>query len=86
MFLSAIAVVRAYLALFTGARHFSTVSLGISRRERLAVLTLATLVLVGGLFPQPGVASRHQGASEILAARAGHSEPSSFRLASAPAP
>ena len=53
--LNGIAVVRAYFLLFTGARHVSTVSLGIGLRERIAVLTLSALILGGGLFPQPGV-------------------------------
>ncbi len=61
-----IAVVRAYFRLFTGARHASTVSLGVGLRERIAVLTLAALILGGGLFPQPGIASRHRAAVDIL--------------------
>jgi NADH-quinone oxidoreductase subunit M len=61
-----IAVVRAYFRLFTGARHASTVSLGITPRERIAVLTLVALILGGGLFPQPGIASRYQAAMSIL--------------------
>jgi NADH-quinone oxidoreductase subunit M len=67
--LNGIAVVRAYLLLFTGARHMSTVSLDISPRERISVLTLAALVLAGGLFPQPGVSSRTLAAERILATR-----------------
>ncbi|MBL8799559.1 MAG: oxidoreductase, partial [Planctomycetia bacterium] len=55
--LNGIAIVRAYFLLFTGARHASTVSLAITPRERFAVLTLAALILGGGLFPQPGIAS-----------------------------
>ncbi len=68
--LNGIAVVRAYFWLFTGTRHTSTVSLGIGIRERLAVLTLAALILGGGLFPQPGVASRFHAAQLILTDRA----------------
>lgn len=64
--LNGIAVVRAYLMLFTGAKHSSTISLAIIPRERIAVLTLALLILVGGLFPQPGVASRHEVAEAVL--------------------
>lgn len=64
--LNGIAVMRAYFLLFTGARHASTVSLGIGLRERIAVLTLAALVLGGGFFPQPGVASRQRAAEEII--------------------
>jgi NADH-quinone oxidoreductase subunit M len=67
--LNGIAVVRAYFLLFTGARHVSTVSLGIGPRERAAVLALAALVLGGGLFPQPGVSTRQRAAEEILEGR-----------------
>jgi NADH-quinone oxidoreductase subunit M len=67
--LNGIAVVRAYLLLFTGTRHTSTVSLEISPRERVSVLTLAALVLGGGLYPQPGVNSRHLAAEEIFEQR-----------------
>jgi NADH-quinone oxidoreductase subunit M len=67
--LNGIAVVRAYFLLFTGARHVSTVSLGIGPRERAAVLTLAALIFGGGLFPQPGVSTRQRAAEEILEGR-----------------
>lgn len=61
-----IAVVRAYFLLFTGTRHWSSVSLAITPRERFAVLTLAALILGGGLFPQPYIASRHRAAEVLL--------------------
>lgn len=64
--LNGIAVLRAYFLLFTGARHVSTVFLGIGLRERVAVLTLSTLILGGGFFPQPGVTTREHAAEEIL--------------------
>lgn len=64
--LNGIAVLRAYFLLFTGARHVSSVSLQIGRRERIAVFTLSALILGGGLFPQPGVETRHRAAEEIL--------------------
>jgi NADH-quinone oxidoreductase subunit M len=67
--LNGIAVLRAYLLLFTGARHASNVALGIVPRERLAVLTLSVLIFGGGLFPQPGIVTRHQAAEEILRER-----------------
>ncbi len=67
--LNGIAVVRAYLLLFTGAKHVSAVSLEIGLRERIAVLTLAALILGGGLFPQPGVSSRYLAAEQILERR-----------------
>jgi NADH-quinone oxidoreductase subunit M len=64
--LNGIAVMRAYFLLFTGARHVSTVSLRIGVRERIAVLSLAALVLGGGLFPQASVTSRDRAAEELL--------------------
>jgi NADH-quinone oxidoreductase subunit M len=78
--LNSIAVVRAYLLLFTGARRTS-VALSITVRERIAVLTLAALILGGGLIPQPGVASRQRAAMQILEERQGQST-----LARQPAP
>jgi NADH-quinone oxidoreductase subunit M len=61
-----IAVLRAYFLLFTGGRHVSSVSLAITWRERLAVLTLATVILGGGLAPQWGIESRHGAAKAVL--------------------
>jgi NADH:ubiquinone oxidoreductase subunit 4 (subunit M) len=68
--LNGIAVVRAYFYLFTGARHVSSISLAISTRERIAVLTLAAMILGGGLFPQPGVTTRELAAKAVFAHRA----------------
>ena len=67
--LNGIAVMKAYFVLFTGTRHVSAVPLAISLRERLAVLSLASLILGGGLFPQAGVASRHHAAEMLLQQR-----------------
>jgi NADH-quinone oxidoreductase subunit M len=67
--LNGIAIVRAYFRIFTGKRHLSTVLLHSTVRERIAVLTLSTLILLGGWFPQPGVTSRHQAAEEVLRER-----------------
>ncbi len=67
--LNGIAVVRAYFLLFTGARHFSSVSLAITGRERFVLLTLTALILGGGLFPQPGIAYLYAVAEQALQAR-----------------
>lgn len=72
---NSIAIVRVYFLLFTGARHTSTISLEMNLRERLAVLTLAALILLGGLFPQPGVFSRFRAAEAILHDRHAHGIP-----------
>jgi NADH-quinone oxidoreductase subunit M len=69
--LNGIAIVRAYLRLFTGAKHASTLDLEIRPRERIAVLTLVALILGGGIFPQPGIISRFTAARRILEHRAG---------------
>lgn len=64
--LNGIAIVRAYFLLFTGSRYASSVSLKIGIRERFAVLLLAALLIGGGLFPQPGVLTRHHAARQLL--------------------
>ena len=68
--LNGIAIVHAYLRLFTGTQHHSSVSLGIVPRERFAVITLTTLILIGGIFPQFNVESRHRAAERTLRTRA----------------
>jgi hypothetical protein len=45
------------------------VSLALGARERFAVLVLSGLILAGGLYPQPGVASRQRAAEALLAQR-----------------
>lgn len=70
--LNGIAVVQAYFKLFTGTRHVSSVPLQVSWREQFAVLTLAALILGGGMFPQPGVTSRHHAAERLLGQRPGN--------------
>lgn len=69
--MNSIGMVQTYFKLFTGTRYSSTVSLQISGRERFAVLLLAGLILIGGLYPQTGVSSRHHAAEELLLERAG---------------
>jgi len=64
--LNGIAVMKAYFLLFTGSRHYSSISLQSRGREQFAVLTLAGLILVGGLVPQPGVLSRSRAAVQLL--------------------
>jgi NADH-quinone oxidoreductase subunit M len=68
--LNGIAIVQVFFRLFTGTRHVSSVSLGIGRREQIAVLCTAALMVIGGLVPQPGVATRYRAAMELLRYRA----------------
>ncbi len=67
--MNGIAMVQAFFLLFTGTRHVSAISLKIGVRERFAVLTLAALVLLGGVFPQPGVVSRYNAAKQLTRER-----------------
>ena len=68
--LNGIAIVQVYFRIFTGTRHMSSVSLGIGRREQIAVLSMAALILIGGVLPQPGVLTRYRAAEELLRQRA----------------
>lgn len=67
--LNGIAMVQAYFRLFGGPGHVASISLRCRTPERIAVLTLAALILGGGLFPQPGLSSRHRAAMEVIEAR-----------------
>ncbi len=67
--LNGIAVMHAYFRLFTGKRQTATISLRSRKSERFAVLTLALLIVGGGLIPQPGIISRYRAASEIVKSR-----------------
>jgi NADH-quinone oxidoreductase subunit M len=51
---------------FTGTRHQATVSLRGRLPEQIAVLTLFSLIIIGGIIPQPGVESRYHAASALL--------------------
>ncbi|HUR54770.1 MAG TPA: proton-conducting transporter membrane subunit [Gemmataceae bacterium] len=64
--LNGIAVLRAYLLLFTGARHTTGVALGVTPRERVAVLALAALIIGGGLVPQYHIESSSRAAVSLL--------------------
>jgi NADH-quinone oxidoreductase subunit M len=67
--INSIAIVHAYFVLFTGTRYASSVTLQIRKREQYAMLALALIILLGGLFPRPGVVSRHHAAVELLKER-----------------
>lgn len=67
--LNGIAILRSYFRVFTGSRHQTTMSLSMRKREQVAVLSLAALILIGGIFPQPGISSRYEAASELLKRR-----------------
>ena len=70
--LNSIALVRTYFLLFTGTHYVSSVSLKVRPSERYAVVALATLILIGGLYPQPNIVSRHRASEELIAERKRH--------------
>ena len=82
--LNGIAVVNAYFRLFTGKKYVSSVSLKIRVRERYAVLALALLILIGGLIPQPNIASRYHAANVLLGQRRKTLPPSEVETQSEP--
>lgn len=67
--LNGVAILQAYFRVFTGRRFTALISLRSRWPERMAVLTLALLILGGGLFPQPGLSSRYHAAMELIESR-----------------
>jgi NADH-quinone oxidoreductase subunit M len=67
--LNGIAILSAYFRVFTGIRRTASHALRARLPERIAVLILTALILGGGLFPQPGVASRFHAATELIRLR-----------------
>lgn len=67
--LNGIAVLHAYFRLFTGTEHRASISLHARWPEKIAVLSLSVLIIGGGMWPQPGVASRYHAAKEIISRR-----------------
>ena len=68
--LNGLAVMQAYFRIFTGRPREATIDLRIRPPERIAVLVLTALILGGGLYPQPGVASRYHAAVGLSEERA----------------
>lgn len=69
--LNGIAILHAYFRVFTGTRRTFSIPLRARFSERIAVLVLALLILGGGLYPQPGVASRYHAAVALMSLRGG---------------
>ncbi len=67
--LNGLAVMHAYFRVFTGTPHVAKVDLRIRLPERIAVLILTALIFGGGLYPQPGVASRYEVAAQLVKSR-----------------
>jgi NADH-quinone oxidoreductase subunit M len=63
--LNGIAVLLAFFRIFTGRRAAVEISLRPRWPERISILLLTFLILLGGFFPQPSVASRYHAAVEL---------------------
>jgi len=67
--LDSIAIIAAYFRLFTGVRRVTSIPLAMRGAEKVAVFTLAILIIVNGLFPQPSIDSRYEAARYIVDSR-----------------
>jgi NADH-quinone oxidoreductase subunit M len=67
--LNGIAIMHAYFRLFTGTHATTSLSFVARIPERITILILSVLVIGGGLWPHPGVASRYHAAKEIMSRR-----------------
>lgn len=61
-----IAILRAYFSIFTGRRPSLSVSLPITRMERIGIVLIALIVFAGAWLPPGIVASRHRVAESLL--------------------
>lgn len=84
--LNGLAVLHVYFRVFGGVRRPGSVDLSARWAEQFAILVLTALILGGGLYPQPGVASRHHAARELLASRPAEPLPPSHSHAAPLAP
>jgi NADH-quinone oxidoreductase subunit M len=80
--LNGISILQVYFRIFTGRRNPCEVSLQARPAERVAIWLLSGLILGGGLWPQPGVASRHHAALELNLHREAGTQAPLFRDAS----
>lgn len=67
--LNGLAVLKIYFHVFTGPRRPSSIDLRSRPAERIAVLALTTIIVLGGMFPQSYVGSRYAAASHLIEQR-----------------
>jgi len=79
--LNGLAVMHAYFRVFTGTQHMSSINLRSRPPEVIAILVLSALILGGGFYPQPGVASRYTIATELVERRQQSLDPADRQVA-----
>lgn len=67
--LNGIAILYSYFQIFTGKQVESAVVLLVKPKERIAIVLLTILIIAGGLYPQPGVASQYFTSKQIIDTR-----------------
>jgi NADH-quinone oxidoreductase subunit M len=68
---NAIAIMRAYFALFTGRSPTTSISLRTTAGERIGIILISLIVFLGGWFSPLVVESRHRIANQLLGEPAG---------------
>lgn len=74
-----IAVIMAYFRIFTGRRYRTSIPMRARPGEIFAVVSLGILILGGGVWPQPHIASRYHAAQALTERRASFSGRASKR-------
>lgn len=67
--LNSMAVLMAYFRIFTGREYPTSIPMHARPGERFAILALSILILGGGLWPQPNIASRYHAAIALTKQR-----------------
>jgi NADH-quinone oxidoreductase subunit M len=67
--LNGIALLRVYFRMFTGRRHSTSINLTARPAERIAILVLVAVMIGGGIYPKPFLASRFHATEHLLKER-----------------
>ncbi len=67
--LNGIAILYSYFQLFAGRKVESSVVLLVKQKERIAIALLTLLIIIGGFYPQPGVALQYLTSKQIIETR-----------------
>jgi NADH-quinone oxidoreductase subunit M len=67
--LNGIALLRVYFRMFTGRRHSTSINLTARPAERVAILVLVAVMIGGGIYPKPFLASRFHATEHLLKER-----------------